>query len=264
MAGYDLVYVAIAPPGVLEANLIKKIAAIVNKDLYGTRLVLTGKIPRIIAHCQTMQTAESIAQSLRALGLVAIVCKDSELRKPLESYRAHTLRFGEGEILFQDRGGQVRRMESRNVFLILKGRMENYVETQAMRTKMKFSWPATVLTGGIPIWRKVKEKTKELSLQTQHFVRLYGWTSSEPTVEILQYDVDYSFLGVKMASSSFANFSTVATRLRDIFPQAVFDDKLIKSFRVDAPSATPRDDIELNCKLIYLCQLAASNLSSSA
>jgi len=263
MAGYEVVHVAIAPPDRLEANLIKKVAAIVGKDLYGTRLLLAGKIPKIIAHYDTVQIAELTAQSLRELGLVAIVCKASELRKPSQRYRAHTLKFEERAVLFWDKSGQARRMETRNAFLIINGRMQTYTETEVTSTKMKFSLPGTVLTGGIPIWRKVKEKARDKSLQTECFVRLYDRSSPEPSVEILQYDLDYSFLGAKMASSSLANFSTIVTKIRDTFPQAVFDDRLIEPFGVDIPSTTPRDNIEINCKLIYLYHQAMSDLGSS-
>lgn len=263
MAGYEVVYVAIAPPDRLEPNLIKKVAAIVDKDLYGTRLLLAGKIPRIIAHYDTVQMAELTAQSLRALGLVAIMCKDSELRKLSQIYKAHTLKFEERAIIFWDKSGQVRRMESSNAFLIINGRTQTYTETEVTSTRMKFSLPATVATGGIPIWRRAKEKTKDKSFQTECFMRLYDRTSSEPSVEILQHDLDYSFLGAKMASSSLANFSTTVTEIRDSFPQAVFDDRLIEPFVVDIPSSTPRDNIEINCKLIYFYHQAMSDLGSS-
>lgn len=58
MARNDIVHIAIAPPDMLEASIVKQVAAILNKDLYGTRLLLAGKIPRIVAHYQTTQLAE--------------------------------------------------------------------------------------------------------------------------------------------------------------------------------------------------------------
>jgi len=57
MAEYDMLHVAIAPPDALEASVVERVAAIINKDLYGTRLLLTGKIPRIVSHYQTIQEA---------------------------------------------------------------------------------------------------------------------------------------------------------------------------------------------------------------
>jgi hypothetical protein len=109
-----------------------------------------------------------------------------------------------------------------------------------------------VLTGGIPIWRRVKEKTQQTCIQNECFVRLYSRLSYEPTVEISQYGFDYSFLGTKMASSALINVSTTVAELRKIFPQAPFDDRLKEHGGVDAPFAEPGDEIEINCKLIYL------------
>ena len=83
--------------------------------------------------------------------------------------------------------------------------------------------------------------------------------SPEPSVEILDYDLDYSCLGVKMAASSIANFNAIVTIIRDIFSQAIFDDRLTEPFGVDVPSTTPRDNIEINCKLIYLYHQAMSD-----
>jgi len=264
MAGHDIVHVAIAPPDMAEESLVKGVAAIINKDLYGTRLLLAGKIPRIVAHYETIQEAESIVQSLRALGLVAIVCNDLELRKTSSvSFMAHTLKLGEGEIIFWDKVDQVKKMKAENVFLILKGTRQTHTEKDAIKTKMKFSLPATLLTGGIPIWRRTKEGINDLSVQTECYVRLYDRKSSQPCVEIFQYDFDYSFLATKLAPSSLTNLNTVITELRNTFTQAVFDDRLTEYFGVEVPFATSRDKIEINCKLVYLYHKALSGLGPS-
>ncbi len=133
MALNEIVHVAIAPPARLEENLIKQVAAIVDKNLYETRLLLAGKVPKIIAHYDTVQMAELTAQSLRALSLVVIMCKDSELRKSSQKYRAHSLKFEEQAVLFWDKSGQTRRMESRDAFLIINGRMQRYTDRKVSR-----------------------------------------------------------------------------------------------------------------------------------
>ncbi len=260
MAEHEIVHIAIAPPDTLGAGLIEKVAAIVNKDLYDTRLLLRGNIPRIITQCQSIPTAESIVQSLRDLGLVAIICEDSELRKPSQSFVARTMQFGEGEVLIWEKDGQTRRVGPDDVFLMLKGSMPTYTEAESTTTRMKFSLTATLLTGGIPIWRRVREKTRGVSVQDKCFARLYSRGSSEPSVDIIQDYMDYSFLGEKMNYSSLANFGTVIAGLREIFPQAIFDERLMRPFDEHMPPATALSELEVNCKLIYLCHLAASGL----
>ena len=264
MAEYEVVHVAIAPPATLEEELIKKVAAIIAKNPYETRLRLAGKIPKIIANYATMQMAKSTARSLRELGLVVIVCPDSELRKSSPRYKAHTLKFEEKAVLFWDRSGQARQIESRDVFLVIKGRMQIYTETEVTTTVRKLNVTATVLTGGIPITKKVKEKTTDKSYQTESFVRLYGQASSEPIMEILQHDFDYSFLESEMASSSVANFNTTVKKIRGAFPQAIFDDRLVEPFGANIPATMPQDNIEMNCKLIYFYHRTMSGFGSSA
>ena len=77
----EIVHIAIVPPVHVEDNLIKEVSGIINHDLYGTRLLLAGKSPRIVAHYQTLQMAESVKLRLQSLGLVVILSRDFELRK---------------------------------------------------------------------------------------------------------------------------------------------------------------------------------------
>ena len=264
MTNPEVVHVAIAPPDIPDADMIQKAAAFINKSLYDTRLLLSGGIPKVIAHYDSRETAESNAQNLRELGLVAIVYKDSELRRPPESFKAHTLEFGEDEVLFRDSDGHVKRIVANDVFLILEGRMQIPVEVATTKSRPKFSLATTLLTSGIISRRKVDEATITRSTQDEYFARLYDRKSSEPSVEILQQQMNYSFLGEKIAASTLANFSTIVVKLREAFPQAVFNDRLMKPFGVNLPSSGVREDAEVNSRLIYSFCSATSGLNSSA
>lgn len=263
MAGYEVVHVAVVPPSTLEEELIEKVAAVIGKNLYETRLRLTGKIPKIIANYDTMQRAELAAKSLRELGLVVIVFSDSELRKPPQVYKAHSLKLEEPAIVLYDRSGQARRMEAREAFLILSGRMQTYTEAEVTKTTRKLNVTATLLTGGIPITKKVKEKTISKSYQTESFVRLYDRTSPELAAEIPQHDFDYSFLGPEMVSSAAANFSIAIRKIREAFPLAIFDDRLTEPFGADVSASIAQENIEANCKLIYWYHQAVSGAGTS-
>lgn len=119
------------------------------------------------------------------------------------------------------------------------------------------------LKDSIPIWRRVKKKTKDVAVQSEGFVRLYDRMSPEPSVEVFQHSFDYSFLGTKMASSSLTNLSITTVELKNTSPEAVFDYRLKEVFGVYMPLTTQGDEIEINCKLIYLCHKAASGLGPS-
>ena len=259
MAGYEVVHVAVAAPNIPEPDIIKKVATIVNKDPYQTRLSLSGGIPKLIAHYHSMQEAESTAQNLRDLGLVAFICKNSELRKPSKIFTAHTMEFLEGETVFRDKGGQAKKIAYSDVFLILKGIMLTTTKEETIETKRKINLAATLLTF-IPIYSKVKERVSA-TVQEEPLVRLYNRESAEPMVQMLQHGMAYSFLGAQIAPSSLANFTTVVAKLRELFPQAGFDDSLIKPPKSNMSYTRTPDDLELNCKLLYLYHKAKSGLS---
>jgi hypothetical protein len=223
MGKSGIVYLALVPLVAPEAGVITEVATIIGKDPYGTRLLLAGKVPKIIAHYEGKQTAESVAQRLRDLGLVPILCTESK-----------------------------REMKSRGVFLIIKGREETYVTKERTETTRKFSLGRTALTGGIPMWRTEKKQVKESSAVTKYFARLYTRKSSEPAVEIIHNQTDYSFLKGEMASSSLVNFNIVVTKLQQTFPKAIFDDNLMRASIKQAHGPSGAEDTEINCKLLYL------------
>ena len=63
-----------------------------------------------------------------------------------------------GEGIFWNAAGETRRIKAESVFLILKGTRQNHTEKESIDTRRKLSLLATLLTVGIPIWRRVKEK----------------------------------------------------------------------------------------------------------
>jgi hypothetical protein len=252
MIDYEVIHIAVAPPANLDANLVRSVATVIHKSPSQTRLLLAGEVPKVIAHYDSIQATESIIRNLRKLSLVAIACKDSELRQFPQTFKAHTLEFREKEVLFRDVAGREKRIIENNVFLVLVGRIETSMEVETTKQKIKFSLPRTLLMGGIPMWRRVDEKTTAHSTQAECFARFYERNSPDPSVDILQHHMNYSFLGAKIAASSSTNFGTVVLGLREVFPQAIFDDRLAKPSVLTASPSGARECIEINCKLIYL------------
>jgi hypothetical protein len=263
MVDGEKVHIAVVPPDTLDVSLIGSVAEIIDKSLYDTRLLLAGDIPKIIAHCDSTQAAESMVRYLRASGLAVLPFTDSELRQSPQCFTAHTLEFADAEVVFRDSSGHVKSMREHSVFLIIKGRIHTSVESETTTVKTRLNVTATLLTGGIPIQRKVKEKTTTSSVEAEYFARLYDRQSMDTCVEVLQHRMNYSFLGAGKSVSSVANFNTVITELREMFPRAIFDDRLMKPFNVSVSSSRVREDIDINCKLIYSFYLAMNGPNST-
>ena len=254
----EIVHIAIVPPVHVEDHLIKEVSDIINHDLYSTRLLLAGKSPRIIAHYQTLAAAESANRRLQSLGLVVILSRDSDLRKAHSPvFSARFMIFADGEFMFQDQKGITRTIKTEDIFLLLKGTRNIYSEKKITKMKKELNLPATLLTGGIPIRRKVEEKTVETSIQTELFMRLYHPKSPEPDIEITQHSFDYSCLGANMSATTFINFNMLIVKIKQLCRRSIFDDTLVESHSLGISSPLSWDNDEVRCKLVYLFREAA-------
>jgi hypothetical protein len=220
MTGHNIVHIALDPPQLFEMNLIK---------------------------------------ALTSLGLTAVSLNDAELQTfsiATTEFAAHSIKFGEGEVRFLAKNGAVKTIGTEDLFLILYGKIHIPKTTKGTRTKMKLSVPATLMTGGLPIWRKSEESVEDISFQAEYFVRLYDRFSLESRIEVLEPNFDYSFLGTKIAPSSATNLRMLVLELKKIFPKAIFDSRL-----TDYAPIMQGNEMELTCKLIYLCHRARLNIN---
>jgi hypothetical protein len=253
-----LVYVAVLPAKGPDDHLAQKVASIIGKDFYGTRLLLSGRVPKIVARYDTIQAAELTSQSLKGLGLNEIIYQDSELRKSSHWFRAHSLQFGQSEITFSNKTGQSVTANSEEVLMVLCGKVETRESVEVIKTKMKLNLPVTLLTGGIPIRRKVIEKTVETSVQNERFIRVYNKEPPHSNIEIRQHDFNYSCLQQKSASISTATFDDLTLKIRAMFPAAVYDDRLTGNYGLALPYITPWENIDILSGLICLFTSSAT------
>ena len=260
MNNSETVYIVITPPAVLDEKLIKGVADILNKNIYDARVLLSGEIPKIAAHYENMQIAGPVLHTLTDLGIETIALSDSTLSQPRQMFKARTLSFEKKEVVFTDRSGIEKRVGDSDAFLIITGKVQTSREAEAIITRKKLNITSTLLMGGIPISRKVKEKTTTHSQETEYFLRLYGRKPLDSFVLISQHDMDYSFLVEKTAMSTRANFMAVVSTIQEIFPQAIFNDSLSKSFSVTSSPDRAWDEIEIYCRLIYVCNLVKNGL----
>jgi hypothetical protein len=252
MESHHIIHVAVVPATGLDSGQILAVASIINRSPPATRLLLAGRVPRIVAHYGALASAETAASALRDLGLRAMAFTDAELLRPSRIFTAHTLRFGDGYVQFRGKAERSVRIESLEASLIVRGTIETREHRAKTTTKMKLNLPMTFLTGGIPIRRRTTEKTVETLTKTEAFMRMYSKKPAEACVEVRQHEFDYSCLGSQMTLSSLTNFSNLVGRIRGELPQATYDDRLTKAFVVDMPFATPWEKIDILCNLIYL------------
>jgi hypothetical protein len=251
MTADDLIDIVIAPGAEVTEELAQKAAALLGRDLYHTRALLASRIPRIAVQKVDLRAIEDMRRQMEGLGLVSFSCRDEELQKPLHLFKAKTLTFTDTALLGEDENAHVSRLESNSVFLIIKGIRRNFKEKQVVTKTRKLSLLSTLLSGGIPIRRTVEERTTETTAQDERFVRIFEKNSADGCLEIRQYGFNYSCLGAAMAPSSLANINRLAGKIKEFFPEAAYDENLGELSRTKLPPASPRENIDVECKLIY-------------
>jgi hypothetical protein len=250
MTLYNIFHVAINSPGTGTTELIKQVSAILGKDPFDVRMLLSGKLPKIAAHFDSEEKAKSIASSLSACGIKAFTVNDRELHRsdqPETKFVAHSLKIGNGEIIFISRSGAETIVRQGELFLVIQGKVSIPEVFKETRTSMKFSLPATIMTGGLPVWRKSKETVENTSFYYESFMRLYLHNSPGPLVEILESNFDFSFLPDQISPSASMNFDLMVKELKRVFAAAFFDNRLAECTPIIQLS-----EIETACKLIYL------------
>jgi hypothetical protein len=238
--------IVIAPPVNVEAELIRQVGLVLAIDSRRTSsLLLSAKIPIIVNQYETELEAEIIVEKLQTLGIKAFICIDSELRRlPSSFIRATSLRRDVNEFTFFSEVGLNLTISVADIFLFLLGTRSSIVTEKVTSSKMKFSLPATLLTGGLPVFRKVAQETLKNTTQNERFVRIYTLNSSDPIVEILQQEFNYSFLREKISVSSRINLNATIAELKAFSPRAIYDDKLDNNMGSN-------EQTEMNCRLIY-------------
>ena len=251
MTDPGIVAVIIGPVDHPGEELIAGVAALLKKDLYATGLLLTGKTPKIVSHLPDIRSAEQFASELQKLGLTAFTVEERELHKPASYFKVNKIISEESSVGFEDRSRHSKRLEAAAVFLILKGKLFKRHETNVEMTSRKLNISSTLLTG-IPMLKKQTKTVKEVSIETEAFLRIYERQSMDPAIELLQHGIDYSFLGPQMTYTSQGNFSILVKKLTEAFPGAIFNDSLMEAGKADLTTFAEVDISTVNSRLLYL------------
>ncbi|APV44868.1 hypothetical protein Dform_01546 [Dehalogenimonas formicexedens] len=252
MGGEEIFHVAAMPPAEMTPDLVSKIAAAVKQPDYQIRFQLAGGLPRMIGHFKELNEARQAAQSLTVLKVAAFTIAESELRRGVSpEITPFSIDLDDDQTIFTSHDGKNLTLNGADVFLILAGRRTgNFVEDTVAKSTMKVNVAATMLTGGIPVMKRVTTKTNEPLGIVEQFVRMYGRESDAPMVEICQFDFDYSFLGEKMELTTTCNFDTLVDFLKRRFQKAYFNGTMLAGFVPGSGGGPAIDVAEQSCLLL--------------
>lgn len=201
--------VHVAREGASEGGQVERLAAAAGLSNADARQTLNSNIPRRISDHGERSDADEVAARIRAAGFIAFVADAQELSafRPAEVRGAA---FDGGTVAFRPSGPASLRM-------IVHGRFTTSTDVRSEATVIDADSFARIGKGSAQVRQE----------QGEQFAHFHGQSPGE-VVELRANRFDFRCLGPDLAATRAANLRAFLDKLRGLFPQALYDDTLVK------------------------------------
>jgi hypothetical protein len=232
-------------------ELVPKLAPPLGLAPFEVRQRLIGGGPAVVARFADPQQARALAAQLRQCGVATLVVDADEVRG--RSGRLVVRRFepGAGMIRIETVDGEQTEIPYGEIELLLPViSIVGQTETVTV-TERKFSLGKTILSGGIPLTKKVERQEEVRTEEREKALFLYA--GDRPAVVFRQNGMTYDGLGAAMQPSRELNFAHLVAELRRLSPGAVYDERLLQragQVRVLGPALDPDAHLDLAAEIL--------------
>jgi hypothetical protein len=232
-------------------ELVQALAASVGITPYEMRQRLIGDGPSVMASFSDPQQARALAMKLNLAGVAALTVDTDGLRTAGSRFVVRRFELGERSLHLVDGNGQGRDIPCGDIDLLLTGtRIVGQTETVTV-TERTLSLGKTVLSGGIPMTKKVERQEEVNREERENVLCLYA--GDHPPVLFTQGGLTYEGFGPAMKLSREANFAFLKSELRRLCPAARLDDRLLNRLgqvRLLGPALNPESNLDLAFHLL--------------
>lgn len=235
-------------------ELIQAIAAILGITAFEVRQRMIGDGPAVVARFADPQQAATLAEKLRRCGVPTLVIDAAEVRSSAGRLIVRRFEMSAHELHAEAVGGETAAVPYGEVALLLPAIcIIGQTETVTV-TERKFSLGATLLSGGIPLKKKVERKEEVHTEEREKALFLYA--ANGPALVFRQNGMTYEGFGAAMKPSRELNFAFLAGELRRLCPAAVHDQRLLQragQARVLGPTLDPDANLDLAVEILARC-----------
>ena len=208
------------------AELVQALAAALGITAFEVRQRLIGGGPAVVARFADPHQAGTLAAKLRQCGVAAFVVDAAEVRGRGERFVVRRFELDAARLLVESIDGESAAIPYAEVELLLPAiGVTSQAETVTV-TERKLSLGATIMTGGIPMMKKVERKEEVRAEEREKSLFLYA--GSRPVVVFRQNGMTYDGLGAAMKQSRELNFGHLTAELRRLAPAAAYDERLLQ------------------------------------
>lgn len=232
-------------------ELVDAVAGALGIAVFEARQRMSGNGPAVVASFADPQQALTLAKKLNQGGIATLVVDVAEVQNRAGRFIVRHFELNESSIRIKTSDRQRAEIPFEEIDLLLPSTsIVEYSEKKTV-TERKLSVGKTLLTGGIPMSKKVKRE-EEVTTEERSKV-LYLYAGNRMPVVFSQTGMTYDGLGAAMKLSRELNFTYFISELRRRCPGALYDDRLHNRaglVRLLGPALSPEANLDLAVEIL--------------
>jgi hypothetical protein len=205
--------------------LVQALAVALGLTAYEARQRMIGGEPVVVACFADQHQAAALAAKLNKSGMSTLVMDVTELRSGAGKYTVRRFEFDARSLRIESMEGSTVEVPYCDIDLLLPGTSIERNSELVTISERKLSLGKTLLSGGIPMTKKI-ERQEEIETEECERV-LYLYAGNRPQVVFRQNVMTYEGFGAAMKMSRDLNFAYLTSELRRHCPGAVYNDRLL-------------------------------------
>jgi hypothetical protein len=246
-----------------EAEVAKIIAETCGILVFEARQKIAGGGPMVLTSFADPARADALTAKLSQAGVPALVVDSEAVRNREQPFPVSRLVLGPQSLQIESFSGESRDIDYGAIELLLVATgIAGQTQTTSTVSERKFSLGKTMLSGGVPMTKKVTTEVSVTEEERGEILWLYVRGDDPQGRTAMIFDraaLSYDGLGDAMQLTRDLNFNYLKTELQRLAPQASYDERMIKRaglVRVLGPILSPEIDLDLAFE-IMACGLRA-------
>ncbi|MCJ7663493.1 MAG: hypothetical protein MUO24_04560 [Desulfobacterales bacterium] len=232
-------------------ELVQAISSALGIMVFEARQRMIGGGPAVVGSFADPQQALSLAKKLNQNKIATLVVDATAVRSGAGHFIVRRFELNESSMRIETGDRQRAEVPYGEIDLLLPSTsIVEHSETKTV-TGRKLSLGKTILSGGIPMSKKVKHQ-EEVTTEERSKV-LYLYAGNRLPIVFSQNGMIYDGLGAAMKLSRELNFTYLISELRRLSPGAVYDDRLrnrVGLVRLLGPTQSPETNLDLAAEIL--------------
>jgi len=209
------------------AEVAQIIADVLGILVFEARQKITGGFPVTVATFSDQQQAQKIATQLSDKKIATLIIDTVTLRNEQQLFQVSQFKLEPHALLVESIEGEQLHIDYSKIDLLLAATCsDGQIETIKTTTQRKFSMKKTLLTGGIPMTKKVK--TTEIVKNADREKILWLYSDKSDVVIFNRGNINYVGLGDARQLTRELNFTHMQQEILRLTPHLYYDERLLK------------------------------------